>query len=100
MKLFQPYGQRRVLGVLGSEKSWFFLFLYGRVLVVDYEYDLENFVSGRFFLEIELKKAEKPWFWVKSLNVTETMSRDNLSDVFWVRDSEYDLENVISGQIF
>ena len=51
---------RRVLGVLGSEKSWFFLFLYGRVLVVDYEYDLENFVSSRFFLEIELKKAEKP----------------------------------------
>ena len=88
-----------MLGVLGSEKSWFFLFLYGRVLVVDYEYDLENFVSGRFFLEIELKKAEKLWFWVKSLNVTETMSRDNLSDVFWVKDFEYDLQNVIYGRI-
>ena len=81
----------RVLGVLGSEKVGSFLFLYGRVLVVDYEYDLENFVSGRFFLENELKKAEKPRFWIKSLNVTETMSRDNLSDVFWVKDSEYGL---------
>ena len=57
------------------------------------------FVSGRFYLEIDLE-VDKNWtFPAKLLNTAVNLPCDIQSDVVWLPDLDFDLERYVSGRL-
>ena len=75
-----------------------FFTLYRVVLSLDSENDLQRSVSGRIFLEIDIKNLIKPGFFRNSSILAVLWASDSLSGVILVRDFEFDLENFLSGR--